>query len=73
MKILKSSTGSGNLSLTVKGLLLALIPITISVANSYGIILDENTLFEGVETLFTAISAVMVFVGLVRKIYCSIK
>lgn len=69
MKILKSSTRSGNLSLTVKGLLVALIPIAISVANYYGIILDENTLFDGVEQLFTAISAVMVLIGLGRKLY----
>ena len=73
MKLLKSSTGSGNLSITVKGLLLALVPIGISTASYYGIILDENTVFEGVETLFTAISAVMVFVGIVRKIYYSLK
>ena len=73
MKILKSSTRSGNLSLTVKGLFLALIPITISVANYYGIILDENILLDGVEQLFTAISAVMVLFGLARKIYYSIK
>lgn len=73
MKILKSSTGSGNLSLTVKGLLVALIPLAIAGANHYGIIIDENTLFDGVEQLFTAISAVMVLVGIARKVYYQVK
>jgi hypothetical protein len=64
----RSSTGSGNLSLTVKGVLLALVPIIIALAGMFGLDLAEATLVDLIEAISAAIAAVIIVVGLVRKI-----
>lgn len=66
-----SSTGSGNMALTIKGALLALVPIVIAILSSQGYTLTENDIVEVINTGFTAISAVALFLGLARKMYYS--
>lgn len=63
-----SSSGTGDLALTIKGLLVALIPVAIGVAKHYEIELTESDLLEGVQAVTAVISAIVVFVGLLRKI-----
>lgn len=70
-KILQSSTGSGNLSLTVKGLLLSLVPIAIAILSAQGYSIAEADLTKAIEDAFTIIASITVFLGLVRKIYLS--
>lgn len=65
----QSSTGSENMALTIKGALLAIVPILIAVLSSQGYTLTENDVVEVINTGFTAVSAVMVFFGLARKMY----
>ena len=70
-KILQSSTGSGNLSLTVKGLLLSLVPIIITIASTQGVSLAEADLVKLINDVFAIIAGITVVAGLARKIYLS--
>lgn len=64
-----SSTGSGNMALTVKGALLAIVPIAIAILSSQGYTLTENDVVDVINTGFTVVSAVAVFLGVARKMY----
>jgi uncharacterized membrane protein len=70
-KVLTSSSGSGNLSLTIKGLLLALVPVIISIAKTQGIEVAESDVVNIINNIFTIASLIAVVIGLVRKIYLS--
>jgi len=64
-----SSTGSGNMALTIKGALLAIVPIVIAILSSQGYTLTENDIVDVINTGFTVVSAVAVFLGVARKMY----
>lgn len=68
-KWFNSSTGSGNMALTVKGALLAIVPIVIAILSSQGYTLTENDVVDIINTGFTVVSAVAVFLGVARKMY----
>lgn len=65
----QTSAGTGEISLTVKGGAVAIIPVIIYLSSLYGINITENEIVELINSGTAAISAVMVFVGLFRKIY----
>lgn len=67
----QSSTGTGDLALTVKGALVAFVPLVLMVLNSQGVSITQSDLMDMINTFFTALSAVMVFWGLARKVYYS--
>lgn len=69
----ESSTGTGNLALTVKGALLALVPVAIAVLSSQGINLAESDVVDFINSVFTALSAIALVLGLGRKVYYSLK
>ena len=69
VKWYESSTGKGNLALTVKGAALALIPLTISVLQSQGVTLTETQIAQFIEEVFTFVSLGLVLLGTVRKGY----
>jgi putative effector of murein hydrolase LrgA (UPF0299 family) len=62
-----SSTGSGDLSLTIKGLLLSLVPLALGLLQSFGVPLTEAYLVELVEAISGLIAALIVAWGLIRK------
>jgi len=64
-----SSTGSGNMALTIKGALLAIVPIVIAILSSQGYTLTENDIVDVINTGFTTVSAIALFFGLARKMY----
>lgn len=66
---LSSSADPEKLALTVKGLLVSLIPIVIILANRFGVDLAETDLSYLIEALGGSIAAIMIFMGAVRKIY----
>ena len=68
-KVLRSSANSENLSLTIKGLLVALIPIIIMIASKAGVMIVQGEAMEVVNALFAVVSSAIVAVGLIRKIY----
>ena len=63
-----SSSGSGGLSLTLKGLLTALVPLTLTVFKHYGIDLPQDDLVNAIDAVVAAVAAVLIVVGLIRKI-----
>ncbi len=63
-----SSTGSGDLSLMLKGLLTAFIPLIILVGKSLGFDLTETAIVEWVGIILTAVSAVQIAWGAIRKL-----
>ena len=65
----QSSTGSENMALTIKGALLAIVPIIIAVLSSQGYTLAENDIVDLINSLFTVVSALALFFGLARKLY----
>lgn len=80
-KFLGSSVNSEQISLTFKGIAVGLIPVIILLSKTFGSgeNLDEKTLTDLVDsvgdviiTAGTLVSAVMVAVGLIRKIAVSL-
>lgn len=67
-----SSNGSQNLALTVKGALLAIVPIIIAILTAQGFSVTENELVDLINSIFTAVSAIAVVAGLTRKFYYSL-
>lgn len=64
-----SSTGKG-LSLTIKGILVGLIPIILILAKTlFDIDLDELELMNIIEGISAIFAGVIVVFGLIRKIY----
>lgn len=64
----QSSAGSGSISLTVKGVGVAVIPVVVYLASQYGVALTENEITEIINAGLTVLSTTMIFVGLVRKL-----
>ena len=67
-----SSTGSG-LSLTIKGVLVGIVPLIAGLARTYGYDLTEGELFNFIEAGFQAVSLSMVVFGLARKLFFKFK
>ena len=67
-----SSTGSG-LSLTIKGILVGIVPLITGLARTYGYDLTEGELFELIEAGFQAVSLSMIVLGLARKLFIKFK
>lgn len=63
-----SSTGDG-VSLTIKGVVTALVPMIIEILQHYHIQVTENEIVDLVDAAFMAASAFMVVYGLGRKLY----
>lgn len=63
-----SSTGSGDLAATIKGLLIALIPLLIIAGQRFHIAVTENQLMDVIAAVTGAISAVVTALGLIRKL-----
>lgn len=63
-----SSTGEG-VSLTIKGIVTALVPVIIGISRYYNVEISENEITELVNAVFTAASTCMILYGLGRKAY----
>lgn len=79
-KFLVSSANPEQVSMTIKGMLLAFIPFVLLAVNALGIGVGEGDLKEVVEAvgafvvaIMGSISSVMVLYGLVRKIIVKIR
>ncbi|WP_457635806.1 hypothetical protein [Persephonella sp.] len=68
-EFIKSSANENNLSLTVKGILVALIPVLIFFGNSAGLDITENDLMQVINAITAVLSSVMMLYGVSRKIY----
>ena len=67
-----SSTGSG-LSLTIKGVLVGLVPLIVGLAKVYGYDLTEGDLLNFIDVGFQAVALTLVVFGLGRKLFYTFK
>lgn len=63
-----SSSGSKDLALTIKGFLIALVPLFIIAGKYYGFEPLEGEIVAWIEALTGGVAAVVVGVGVLRKI-----
>lgn len=68
-----SSTGSGDLSLTIKGILLSIVPMVLIIAHTLGYDVTNTQVESIITDITTGISALMVVVGLIRKLVFAFK
>ncbi len=68
-----SSTGSGDLSLTIKGILLSIVPMVLIIAHTLGHDVTNTQVESIITDITTGISALMVVVGLIRKLVFAFK
>lgn len=71
-----SSSNNGDLSLTLKGIMLSVVPLlTIVLTSGTTIVVDDlqSILIEIVERLTSIVASAMIVVGLIRKVYNLIK
>lgn len=66
---LGSSADPNKLSLTIKGALVALVPIIVLVLKGVGLDVTEVEILDIINQGFVVVSSVMVFAGLARKLY----
>lgn len=64
---LSSSQDPSKLSLTVKGVLVAVIPVLLFVGQLQGWTITEGDLMEGIEAITALIASATVIWGLIRK------
>lgn len=72
-KALQSSVNPSELSLTVKGILISIIPVAIFLGNQFGLQLTESFLMDFIEQITTLVSVIVITVGLLRKLWVTIK
>jgi len=72
-KIIRSSVDPKKVSLTIKGVGIALIPTLIFIAGLFGFSFVEADLTGLVNAVATLASAIMIVYGLVRKIAANFK
>jgi hypothetical protein len=70
--ILGSSVNRNQLSLTIKSLALSLIPITVATLGLADITVSPEELTDLINTVFAAVTACGVALGVARKIYYKI-
>jgi hypothetical protein len=68
-----SSTGSGDLAATLKGLLIALLPLLIVAGQRYHIAITENDIMNVIAAVSAAISAAVTAFGLIRKLVIALQ
>ena len=73
MRILESSKNTGDISLTVKGILVGLAPIAIATMGLLGVDIAQDNYMKVVENIGAVISATMILFGVLRKLYFSVK
>lgn len=65
----KSSTNPQEVSLTVKGALIGIIPILIGYAQLAGLDWSQEQLMQTIEIITSIVSTFFVLIGLIRKLY----
>ena len=71
--IFGSSVDEDKIALTVKGILIGLVPLIIGIAQYYDLPLSEAILIEIIQIVVTIIAAVVALYGLIRKLIVEFK
>lgn len=72
-EILQSSANPQELSMTIKGAIIAVAPVIIAIFQSLGIGISETLFIDIVQSIGVVISSVIMLVGLLRKAYYTVK
>jgi hypothetical protein len=72
-KWFNSSADATALSITIKGILIAWIPMIIAIGQFFDLAITQETLTELIQSLTAIISSVMIVFGIIRKIYYKIE
>jgi len=72
-KYLGSSVNENELSLTIKGLLLGLVPLALYLTSLAGVEVSSGGLTDIINQIFVGVSGLTTLVGLGRKIYVKLK
>jgi len=72
-KLLGSSVDANKLALTVKGLLVGIVPVVVLIASQFKVDLTPNELTEIINVLFIVVSSGITAYGLGRKIAMKFK
>jgi len=72
-EVLRSSVDPQKMSLTIKGILLGLVPLAILITARLGYNLVENDLLLLIDSSIALLSAFFVVCGLIRKIVVKLK
>ncbi len=70
-KWFESSTGSGDLALTIKGLLMLLVPSLLFVSQSFGWNWSESDVTNWIILISSLVSCGMLVYGVIRKAFLS--
>lgn len=62
-----SSTGSGEISLTIKGIAVLLLPIAIQFANNHGVAITQDGVMQAVAQITAIVGQIILCIGLIRK------
>jgi len=65
---LASSQNPENISLVVKGILVALIPVALYIARQYNVELNYNTAYAITEAITSLVASMTILYGLLRKL-----
>ena len=66
--LLASSQNPENISLVVKGILVALIPVALYIARQYNVELNYNTAYAITEAITSLVASMTILYGLLRKL-----
>lgn len=66
-KWFQTSEGTGDLSLTIKGILIGAIPLIILIGQQFGVEFTKDYLTQGIQLFSELLSVSIVAVGLFRK------
>lgn len=72
-KLLESSTNPGEVSMTIQGALVAMVPIIIGIFKILGVQLSETTIMDIIQGATAATSAILMLWGSVRKLIAGLK
>lgn len=71
--VLASSVNPEKVSMTIQGILIALVPVIIGILQAQDIAITENQLVEFIQNLTTVISTLLMVVGSLRKAWLSFR
>lgn len=70
---LASSANATQVSMTMRGIIVAFIPLLIAVLNNAGVEVTETQIDEVVGMITAAVSSLMIAYGLLRKVFFFVK
>lgn len=65
----RSSVGNGSMAMTVRGALIAIIPVLLSIGQTFDLAFTETEIMLAVDSFTAVLAGAMILFGLARKVY----